>query len=268
MTLARAPMRTALLLTAFALVGWACSNEEARGAGDGSGRDTGGVTSNLLNSRTDPGVGGSSVPVAGGNGAMLGPPSQELDLSQLGYNAGDSASIVRVVEFSDFGCGYCRQFHLETYPTLEANYMATGKVEWKYVPIVIGMFPNAIEAAETGECAGEQGAFPAMRDHLFEQQPEWKSSDDPMPLMYGYAEEVGLDMPTFRSCIAEGRTRDRIAAGTQLSQQAGVRGTPTFFIVGYQPIPGVIPLELFEQVLDTVHAQALAERDGGATPRP
>lgn len=65
-------------------------------------------------------------------------------------------------------------------------------------------------------------------------------------------------MAQLRSCISEGRRRDRIAAGSALAQEVGVRGTPTFFVMGYQPIPGVIPLDLFRQVLDTVYAEATA----------
>ena len=61
----------------------------------------------------------------------------------------------------------------------------------------------------------------------------------------------------WRSCVTGGLRNDRIAAGTQLSQQAGVRGTPTFFVVGYAPIPGALPLELFREVLDTAHAVAI-----------
>ena len=121
----------------------------------------------------------------------------------------------------------------------------------------------AMEAARAGECAGEQGRFPVMRDLLFERQPDWKSSDDPEPLLESYAEEVGLDVDRYRQCIDEGWRDERIRTGTQLSREVGVRGTPTFFVVGYAPIPGAIPLDLFRQVLDTVYVQATRE-DGGS----
>ena len=266
--------RPTLAIAVAALVAIAgCSDEpEPRGSSD-----TSSTTANLLESRVDPGLGtGASIPVAGSGGGMSQPgagsalpgaptgrPRQEIDIQDLGYNSGDPDALVRIVEFSDFGCGYCRQFHMESYPLLEEEYMATGKVEWKYIPIIIGLFKNALPAAETGECAGEQGMFPRMRDRLFESQPEWKNADDPMPMMYRYAEEEGLDMTRFRNCVEQGWQRDRIVAGTQLSQQASVRGTPTFYVVGYAPIPGALPLEMFRQVLDTVHAEATAGQAGG-----
>jgi protein-disulfide isomerase len=202
----------------------------------------------------------STAPMAGG---QPGGAADQIDIDALGYNEGSPDAPVRVLEFSDFGCGYCRRFHEESYPVLVQEYMDAGKVQWKYVPMVLGMFPNAIEAARAGECAGEQDEFAVMRDLLFERQPEWKRSDDPDPLMDGYAREVGLDMERFGQCVAEGWQDERIQDGTQLSRQVGVRGTPTFFVVGYAPIPGAIPLDLFRAALDTVYAEATRGPEGG-----
>lgn len=268
----RSPARggTVLALAGTLLLLIGCGGAEAPAdASTSTGGD--GVAADLLSSVEDLGM-GPSVPVAPGRAAPGRPSTgsregQSLDIETLGYNSGPSEAPVRVLEFSDFGCGYCRTFHQESFPALEEEYMATGKVEWKYVPMILGIFPNAMEAARAGECAGEQGAFPAMRDLLFDKQPEWKRSNDPEPLMEEYAEEVGLEMERFSQCVAQGWQDDRIMAGTQLSQQVGVRGTPTFFVVGYAPIPGAIPLELFREALDTVYAQATRENGGESGSR-
>jgi protein-disulfide isomerase len=180
-----------------------------------------------------------------------------MNLDELGYTVGSPDAPVRIIEFSDFGCGYCRQFHQEIWPTLEQEYVATGKVLWKYVPMILGIFPNAMDAAQAGECAAEQGRFREMQDRLFEAQREWKGSDQAEDVLVSIATDLDLDVPRWSACIREGTRNDRIAAGTQLSQQAGVRGTPTFFVVGYAPIPGALPLELFREVLDTAYAAAV-----------
>jgi protein-disulfide isomerase len=41
-----------------------------------------------------------------------------------------------------------------------------------------------------------------------------------------------------------------------LARQVGVRGTPTFFVVGYQPLQGALPTEAFRQLLTMVYADA------------
>jgi len=183
-----------------------------------------------------------------------------IDIASLGYDSGASGAPVRVIEFSDFGCGFCRQFHLETYSTLEDEYMDTGKVEWKYIPVVIGRFGPAAElAAEAGECAGEQGRFPAMRDRIFELQGEWQRSPDPLPIFRAIAQETGVDVGRWTQCVTEGWRSERVRAGTELGFRAGLRGTPTFLIVGFTALPGAIPLDLFREVLDS----ALVVRAGG-----
>ena len=58
------------------------------------------------------------------------------------------------------------------------------------------------------------------------------------------------------ACLADDRRIDRIAAATALAQRAGVRGTPTFFIMGYPPLQGALPTESFVQVLTQVYADA------------
>src|SRR5687768_15071652 len=116
-----------------------------------------------------PAQGAAAVPPGGRVLSLHG-----VDLTGVGYDYGDPNAPVTVVEFSDFGCGYCAMFALETYPELERDYVDAGTVSWKQVPFITGMFPNSVEAARTAECAAEQGAYPAMHDRLYAEQRTWK----------------------------------------------------------------------------------------------
>jgi len=185
----------------------------------------------------------------------------DIPIALLGFNMGSKDAPLRVIEFSDFGCGYCRKFHMETWPTLKADFVDTGKVEWKYVPMILGIFPNAIEAAHAGECAGEQDRFEVMSGRLFGDQVDWKNSGEPQEVFRRFAREEGLDVERFDRCVSEEARLERIQAGTALSRQAGVRGTPTFFVVGYPPLQGALPLEMFHQVLSAAWE---AETGGGS----
>lgn len=250
-----------LAVVALSLFGAACADTSEAGPAQ---QPADGTSADLLSSVQSPGAGmQSSVPVAGGVSTQ----EQELDLDALGYNDGPDDALVRVIEFSDFGCGYCRQFHLESYPVLLENYMDEGKVQWKYVPMISGMFQNSMAATMVAECSAEQGRWVEMRDLMFENQQEWKSSSDPAPIVRGYAQEMGLNMDELDTCLQSGDASQRIDIGTQLSREVGVRGTPTFFVVGYAPIPGAIPLELFREVLDTVYVEALAQQQGAGGDR-
>jgi protein-disulfide isomerase len=167
----------------------------------------------------------------------------------MGYSLGSLNAPIRVVEFSDFGCGYCRVFQEETLPALVREYVDEGKVHWTYVPFVLGIFPHGAEAAVAGECAGEQGAFDPMRRRLYTDQPEWRSSEDPSPIFTRLAQEEGLDGGRFAQCLEGDRALQRVRENTRMGHQAGVRGTPGFFINGF-PLSGALPLETFRDLLD------------------
>jgi protein-disulfide isomerase len=176
--------------------------------------------------------------------------NQPLLISEMGYHEGSPDAPVKVLELSDFGCGYCRLFHQQTFPTLREIYIEAGLVEWKHVPYVLGIFPNGLEAARAAECAGEQDGFFSMQKALYDSQAGWRASQDPRELFSGLAEREGLDVERFRSCVYNGWQDGRVRANSRLGQQVGARGTPTFLIDG-QLLAGALPLEDFREVLDT-----------------
>ncbi len=47
----------------------------------------------------------------------------------------------------------------------------------------------------------------------------------------------------------------RIAGATAVSRQLGVQGTPTFWLVGYGPLQGALPLDVFREILTAVMAE-------------
>ena len=182
----------------------------------------------------------------------LSPQEQQtrpLDIAQMGFDLGSSDAPVRVLELSDFGCGYCRLFQEETFPTLHEAYVEEGLVQWKFVPFVLGMFPNGLEAAIAGECAGEQDRFFPLQKRLFQQQSAWKDSQEPFPLFSELATEAGLDVERFNRCLEGGWRENQVRSNVLLGRQLGVRGTPTFVIDG-TPISGALPLETFRDILD------------------
>ncbi|MGW8265665.1 MAG: DsbA family protein [Longimicrobiales bacterium] len=185
--------------------------------------------------------------------------AQPLNVSQMGYDRGSSDAPVRVLEVSDFGCGYCRIFHQETFPTLREVYVEAGLVQWKFIPFVLGRFPNGLEASIAAECSGEQDSFFSMQGRLFGDQSGWKNSIDPFPFFARLAEEEGLDVERFNRCIDGGWRENQVRANVRFGREIGVRGTPTFLIDGI-PISGALPLDTFRDILDI----ALTEK--GVTP--
>lgn len=171
-----------------------------------------------------------------------------VDLTGIGYDEGDPKAPVVFVNFSDFGCPFCGTFSRETYPPLKREYVNTGKVFFKYVPFVMGMFPNGDKAARAAECAADQGKFWPMHDRLYADQAAWKRGSAPSLVFERAASALGLDRAGFDVCFADGRTDVRTAAATDRAMRLGVRVTPSFFI-GDRLVEGALPLEQFRVIL-------------------
>ncbi len=178
---------------------------------------------------------------------------------------GDLNAKVTVIEFSDFQCPYCQQHFLEAEPALQEQFVDSGQVLWVFKHFPLSIHPQAPAAAAAAECASDQGKFWEMHDALFADQQKWSISD-PTPVFEELAAGIGLDAEAFSACM----TADDAAARVTSDMNDGapfVQGTPTFIVLANgqgQIIPGALPLETFQQVLqqvlDTVSAPA------GATP--
>jgi protein-disulfide isomerase len=162
---------------------------------------------------------------------------------------GDKNAPVTIVEFSDFQCGYCWQFYRLVEPELFKQYIATGQVTFvfKHLP---ALGQESIWAAEAAECAADQGKFweyhDALFDHLTGEKDDTFSKDN----LLKYARQLELDIDWFEPCLTNDQTLDRVQIDQYESEQAGVLGTPTFFING-QPLVGAQPLEVFQATIES-----------------
>jgi protein-disulfide isomerase len=248
---ARTLQRGTFPLLTLTLVGLgACSGSDGADSTDADARAATGaaVTANLL--ETDP----QEAPV---------PAGEPIDVGSLGHDRGSSDAPIQVIEFSDFGCGYCRKFHVETFPALMADFVETGDVVWKYVPFELGMFANGRVSAVAGQCAAEQDRFHAMGDALFERQPDWKGESNPRPVFLEIAQSLGLDMGAYESCLDAGEALQVIQSNNAVARQVGIRSTPTFFINGF-PLQGALPEAVFRDLFMGIKEQ-LEERESETT---
>ncbi len=167
-----------------------------------------------------------------------------------GYDRGATRADVTVIEFADFGCRYCARFTSESYPRIAAEFVATGRVRWRYVPFVLGMFSNGELAARAAECAGEQGraAFGRLHDRLYQRRDAWMNVGDPAVLFGSLAGEARLDAARFASCYRSEAAGQRVRASNALAERLGVFSTPTFFINGRR-VEGALPAEEFRTLL-------------------
>ncbi len=163
---------------------------------------------------------------------------------------GNQNAAVTIVEFGDFQCPYCGQFYRLVKPALFQQYVDTGQAKFVYKHMAI-LGQESIWAAEAAECAADQDQFWAYHDLLFSRQAGENQGAFSKGKLLALAQELNLDMSRFEPCLKNDETLARVNGDTQEGQQAGVRGTPTFFVNG-RAIVGAVPLQIFQQTIEQV----------------
>ena len=166
---------------------------------------------------------------------------------------GAATAPITVYEMSDFQCPYCRRFALNTFPELDRDYVATGKVRWVFINYPLTMLhPNAAVAAEVAMCAARAGKFWEVHDILFRNQPTWAPLSEPGAFFLTLADSVSIPVDPFRKCLADRETLQEIANDAKGASQSGASSTPSFYIEGGL-LPGAQPIEVFRQILDSIY---------------
>lgn len=177
-------------------------------------------------------------------------PAQELSSRAKGR----ADAPVTVYEMSDFQCPFCRRFFVETFPTLEREYIATGKVRWIFINFPLAQqHPNAVPAAEFAMCAAKQGKFWPAHDRIYETQEAWAGLPDAGTYFTAMIAPLGLNRNQMLGCLERSETLPLIRQDAQGAARSGARSTPTFYIEGGL-LTGAQPTAIFRRVLDSVVA--------------
>lgn len=147
----------------------------------------------------------------------------------IAHIKGNPDAEVTLVEYSDLQCPACASF-LPSVQTVTDIHAEDLRFEYRHFPLPIHRF--AQQAALAAEAAGQQGKFFEYHDMLFENQSTWAQSNTPQTFFLQYAEELELDIPTFRRHMNSSILREHIQAQFAEGRELGVTGTPTFFLNG------------------------------------
>ncbi len=197
----------------------------------------------------------------GGGAGVSGAPYEPLERGAVsGRVEGDPGAPVRIYEFSDFQCPFCRNFHEQVAPLLRAEFIETGEAVIEYVPVMV-LGPDSQRANEAALCAEDQGRFWEMHDVLFlRQSPTHTPGAFSRDRLKEYAREVeaavgGLDLARFDACLDSGEKSGDVAAIDRQARAAGISSTPSV-VIGSQLIPGLHPIERYREAV----SEALAQR--------
>jgi protein-disulfide isomerase len=171
---------------------------------------------------------------------MLDPPRQKIATANS-PSKGPANAPIEMVEFSDFQCPFC----LRADPTVQQVLKTYGdKIKFVYRHYPLPNHPAARPAAEAAACANEQGKFWPYHDLLFANPTKLSEAD-----LKQHAVELSLNTAQFNSCVDTHKLKATIDADVRDGEEAGVNGTPAFYING-RMLSGAQPYDAFKKIID------------------
>ncbi len=176
---------------------------------------------------------------------------QNIPIRDFDYVTGNKDAKVVLVEYSDFQCPACGQYHPLIKQVVEKYNDRIAFVQ-RHFPLQ--QHENAVAAARVAEAAGKQGKFYQMGDLLFNNQRNWEKEKDPQKIFESYAKQLKLNMDQFKKDNTDAQDK-KIDDDRNSGVALGVNSTPTFFLNGVK-LDNPSSLADFSKLIDAELAAA------------
>ena len=198
-------------------------------------------------------AGKGTTPTNGNNGTEV---KARVYTPGVDYILGNPNAAVKVIEYSDLECPYCKTFHTTMHQVIQ-YYGMSGNVAWVYRHFPLAsIHSKAPKEAEAAECAGKQGgdaAFFKFIDGVYEITPSSNGLDlAQLPVI---AKNIGLDVAAFNQCLNSGEFSKKVAESYDEAIKLGAQGTPyTILMVGEDSVVlnGAQPYDSMRAAIDSV----------------
>ena len=151
-------------------------------------------------------------------------------ISATDHSRGNPAAPLKMVEYSDLQCPFCKLFH-QSMLSLYPEYIDGGKVFWVYrhFPLVT-IHENAQGLAIASECAfkqkGEEGFWKIVNGVFGDTAQKYDMTKLPT-----LAKDSGLNVSKFVKCAANKETASIVDSDALDAAKMGINGTPYAVII-------------------------------------
>ena len=144
---------------------------------------------------------------------------------------------VTVVEYASVTCHVCAAWQQETWPAFKARYVDTDKVRYVFRELPTPPVEVATAGFLLARCAGDDKYFDVVHQLLASQQE--MAAGGPRAWLLRTANAVGMNEQQFEQCVTDPKAIEAFEDRIRGAQNAGVSGTPAFFVNGAQVVtPG------------------------------
>ncbi len=177
------------------------------------------------------------------------------EITESDHIKGDKKAPLKLVEYSDFECPFCKRFH-STMNQILKEY--DGKIAWVYrqFPLVQLHPKNAYKAALASECVaklGDNNSFWDFTDKYFDLTPS-NDTIDFDKILRETSKAAGIDVNKIKSCMEESEIKVAVEEDIQNAIETGGRGTPWSILISKDgkkiPVNGALPYEQLKQIIE------------------
>jgi len=154
---------------------------------------------------------------------------------------GDADAPVTVIEYASLTCSHCANWHEEVFPTVNEQYIETGKIRFilREMPVIPGhptLVARSYAGAMLARCAADDGGadkYFSVMDTLFETQETWAFGEDARAELLKTAADAGIDEAAFDACLQRDDIKAHIDDNIAVARdEYEIGGTPSFIVNG------------------------------------
>ncbi|WP_139722613.1 DsbA family protein [Serinicoccus chungangensis] len=235
--------------------------DEGEGGTQGGTQEDGGSAPDG-STPTDEGSAAEPAPADPGAAEQTPPPEvaqMMLDLQrrdpQDPMAVGEVDAPVVMIEYADYRCPYCAQFHLEIRPEL-LPLVDDGTLRIEFRDFVIFDETSQL-AAVAGRAAAEQDRLEEFQSAVFALSTDGHGEYGRKDLV-DIAEEVGIaDLEQFEADLDDADLAAAVEADSAEARAIGVSSTPTF-LINTQVLQGAYPADRMLEIIEEQRQDATA----------
>jgi protein-disulfide isomerase len=156
------------------------------------------------------------------------PVSEDLDDQP---SIGDSEAETAIVAFEDPSCHSCHSFEMNVLPTMREEMIETGETRFYYRLFTVPVQEWGTDASKALEAtyASDEAAFWELKRFYYEEFDF--STDDVLPRTREFLADTAVDADAVIEGARNGEFDDEVDSDRSVGEEAGVQGTPTFFLI-------------------------------------
>lgn len=177
---------------------------------------------------------------------------QPIMLSSEGQpTMGSPDAPVKIIEFADFKCPQCKQFHMKIFPELKSEYIDTGKVQFTYINVSeIG--PDSETASYVGEAIflRDPKAFWDYCQMVYKEQGSYQSVWATKSYLFEQISKnmKGISLEQLSKDVNSSSVSLAINLDNQLMKKANLKAVPAILVNG-KPVKHVLDFDDIEKAI-------------------